>query len=93
MADPAWQGEKRYADYRQMLERVKPDGVIIATPNALHVPAGLACVQRGIPILVEKPIADTVAASNELVTAAERARVPLLVGHHRRHNPLLEKAR
>jgi predicted dehydrogenase len=93
VADPAWQGEKAYADYREMLERAKPDGVIIATPNALHVPAGLACVQREIPILVEKPIADTVAASNELVTAAERARVPLLVGHHRRHNPILEKTR
>ena len=93
VADPAWQGEKRYADYEEMLERAKPDGVIIATPNALHVPAGLACVRRGIPILVEKPIADSVAASKELVGAAERARVPLLVGHHRRHNPILEKAR
>ena len=93
VADPAWQGEKAYADYREMLERAKPDGVVIATPNALHVPAGLACVQRGIPILVEKPIADTVNASNELVAAAERARVPLLVGHHRRYNPILEKAR
>ena len=47
VADPAWQGEKRYADYREMLDRAKPDGVIIATPNALHVPAGLACIERG----------------------------------------------
>jgi predicted dehydrogenase len=76
-----------------MLERVRPDGVIIATPNALHVAVGLACVERRVPMLVEKPIADTVAASNELVGAAERARVPLLVGHHRRYNPMLEKAR
>ena len=93
VADPAYQGEKAYADYREMLEREKPDGVIIATPNALHVPAGLACVERRVPMLVEKPIAETVAASNALVAAAERARVPLLVGHHRRYNPILEKAR
>jgi len=93
VADPAYTGELAFSDYREMLDRAKPQGVIIATPNALHVPVGLACVERSVPVLVEKPIADTVAASNELVNAAERRRVPLLVGHHRRYNPILEKAR
>jgi predicted dehydrogenase len=93
VADPAYGGERGFADYRQMLDAAKPDGVVIATPNPLHVPVGLACVERGIAMLVEKPIADTVSASKELVSAAERARVPLLVGHHRRHNPIVEKAR
>lgn len=93
VADPAYTGEKGFADYRRMLDEAKPQGVIVATPNALHVEVGLACIQRGVPLLVEKPIADTVAASNELVAAAERTRVPLLVGHHRRYNPILEKAR
>jgi predicted dehydrogenase len=91
IADPAFPGG--FADYREMLDKAKPDGVIIATPNALHVPVGLACVERRVPMLVEKPIADTVDTSQELVSAAERARVPLLVGHHRRHNPVIEKAR
>ncbi|HYR34402.1 MAG TPA: Gfo/Idh/MocA family oxidoreductase [Burkholderiales bacterium] len=86
-------GVPNYALYTEMLDKEKPDGVIIATPNALHVPAGLACVERRIPMLVEKPIAETVEASRRLVDAAEKARVPLLVGHHRRHNPLIEKAR
>ena len=86
-------GVPHYALYTEMLEREKPDGVIIATPNALHVSVGLACVERRIPMLVEKPIADTVEASRRLVDAAARSRVPLLVGHHRRHNPLIEKAR
>jgi len=93
VADPAYTGELAFSDYREMLDRAKPQGVIIATPNALHVPVGLACVERSVPVLVEKPIADTVAASNELVNAAQRRRVPLLVGHHRRYNPILEKAR
>ena len=96
VADPvqaADLGVPHYALYTEMLEREKPDGVIIATPNALHVSVGLACVARGIPMLVEKPVADTVDASRRLVDAAERARVPLLVGHHRRHNPIIEKAR
>jgi predicted dehydrogenase len=96
VADPAQPkdlGVRVFSDYGEMLEKAKPDGVIIATPNALHVPVGLACVARRVPMLVEKPIADTVSACNELVTAAERAKVPLLVGHHRRHNPIVEKAR
>lgn len=93
VADPAYTGEKGFADYRKMLDAAEPDGVIIATPNALHVPVGLACVERGIAMLVEKPIAETVLLANQLVMAAERARVPLLVGHHRRHNPIVEKAR
>ncbi len=71
-----------------------PDlGVIIATPNTAHVSGGLTCVAAGVPALVEKPIADTEAEAWELVTAAERANVPLLIGHHRRHSPLLQVAR
>ena len=91
VADPVQPAD--YADYRELLQRERPDGVIIATPNAQHVPVGLECVERRIPMLVEKPVADTVAASRQLVDAAEGAGVALLVGHHRRYNPLIEKAR
>lgn len=86
-------GASFFADYATMLAEVALDGVIIATPNQLHVPVGLACVERGLPILVEKPIAPTVAAAAELVTAAAAQGVPVLVGHHRRHNPLVQQAR
>lgn len=69
------------------------DGVVIATPNQLHVEHGLACAEARLPMLVEKPIADDVGAATRLVEAAEAAGVPILVGHHRRHNPLIKKAR
>ncbi|GAB4069213.1 Gfo/Idh/MocA family oxidoreductase [Ancylobacter sonchi] len=71
----------------------RPDGVVVATPNQLHVEHVLELVAAGIPVLVEKPIADSLAGAQLLVEAAEAARVPLLVGHHRRHNPLIRKAR
>jgi predicted dehydrogenase len=71
----------------------RPDGVIVATPNSLHVVNGLECVERGVPALVEKPIADSIVEALRLVEAAEAAGVPLLVGHHRRHSPILAKAR
>ena len=70
----------------------KPDGVIVATPNALHVEQGLACVEARIPAMVEKPLAHTLEAGKRLVTAAEAAGVPLLVGHMRRHSPIMDEA-
>lgn len=71
----------------------RPDGVIVATPNQLHVQNGLECVEHGVPVLVEKPIADSVTEAARLAEAAEASAVPLLVGHHRRHSPILAKAR
>lgn len=82
-----------FADLGAYLGDSRPDGVIIATPNQLHVEHGLACVEAGLPMLIEKPIADTAAGAERLVAAAEAASVPILVGHHRRHNPLIEAAR
>src|ERR671911_2426551 len=69
-----------------------PDGVMVATPNSLHVENGLGCVEHGVPVLVEKPISDSVEEALRLAEAAEAASVPLLVGHHRRHSPILAKA-
>ncbi len=68
-------------------------GVIVATPNRLHVEHGLTCVEAGVPVLVEKPIGYTLEDSERLVSAAEAAGVSVLVGHHRRHSPLLATAR
>jgi predicted dehydrogenase len=85
-------GYPLYSDVGEMLERVKPDGVVVAVPNQLHVKVGLACIARGIPVIVEKPVADSVAEALQLVEAGERANVPILTGHHRRHNPIMRKA-
>lgn len=82
-----------FADYVEMLDRLRPDGAIIALPNQLHVAAGLACLERRIPMLVEKPIADTVPSARELVEAGEKAGVPIMIGHHRRHSPDIREAR
>ena len=53
-----------YTDYREMLENETLDGVIVAVPNAEHVPVALACIERGIAVLVEKPVADLVEAAH-----------------------------
>jgi predicted dehydrogenase len=86
-------GAKWFASFAAMIETVRPDGVIIATPNQAHVANGLEAVAAGVPALIEKPIADDIAAGEKLIDAAEAAGVPLLVGHHRRHNPMIQKAK
>lgn len=70
-----------------------PDGVILATPNAVHLEGVLDCIKAGVAILVEKPIAHAVEAGRRLCEAAERAGAKVLVGHHRRYNPIVARAR
>ena len=67
--------------------------MIVASPNVLHVAMALDCVERGIPALVEKPVADTVVSARRLCNAVQRSGVPVLVGHHRRHNPIIKTVR
>ncbi|HLJ00772.1 MAG TPA: Gfo/Idh/MocA family oxidoreductase [Bradyrhizobium sp.] len=63
------------------------DAVTIAAPTHLHHQIALACIARDVHILVEKPIASTVEEGNEIVDAARRAGVTLMVGHVERFNP------
>jgi predicted dehydrogenase len=86
-------GFPHFTDTDALLDTTKPDGVIVANPNAMHRATALACVARGIPAIVEKPIADTIPDALAIVEAAEKAKVPVLTGHHRRHNPIMQAAR
>jgi predicted dehydrogenase len=86
-------GTPWFASITEMLAAMKPDGAIIATPNALHVPGAIECLEAGVPVLIEKPLAESVAAAELLVAAQARKGVPVLGGHHRRHNPIVKAAR
>ena len=89
----AERGTPWFPSQREMLAAIKPDGAIIATPNALHVPGAIDCLEAGVPVLVEKPLAESVAAAQRLVEVEKRTNVPVLGGHHRRHNPIVKAAR
>lgn len=86
-------GVPLYASLAELIERDRPDGVVLATPNALHVPQALQCIAAGLPTLLEKPIAPTVAEAEQLVRAVEQGGARLLIGHHRAHSPIMAKAR
>ena len=85
-------GYQCYRTLEEMLDKAKPDGAVVATPNQMHVANGLACIERKVPIIVEKPISDTIESAMRLVAASERAGVAVLTGHHRRHNPIMRRA-
>ena len=75
----------------ELLARDPPQGVVLATPNPLHIPQALQCLDAGLTVLLEKPIAPTVAQAETLVQRADAGRV--LIGHHRAHSPIMAKAR
>ncbi|NKJ50125.1 oxidoreductase [Burkholderia sp. SG-MS1] len=86
-------GVPLYPTLDELIERDRPDGVILATPNQLHVEHALACLAAGVPTLLEKPIAPTVDEAEMLVGEVEHSGVPLLIGHHRAHSPIMARAR
>ncbi len=85
-------GVPLYRSLADLFAKDKPDGVVLATPNHMHVEQGLECIAAGVPCLVEKPIGHTLEEGLRLVEAAEKANHKLLVGHHRPHSPILHKA-
>jgi predicted dehydrogenase len=86
-------GVPLYRSLDELLEKDRPDGVILATPNQLHVEHALTCLAAGVPTLLEKPIAPTVEEAETLVEEVERSGVKLLIGHHRAHSPIMARAK
>lgn len=86
-------GVPHFRSLKEMIKSGKPDGVILATPNQLHLANALECVEAGIPALIEKPLATDLASAEQIVEAGKAANVALLTGHHRRHNPLIACAK
>lgn len=82
-----------HADLGAYLAEDTPDGVIVASPNHLHLQHGAACIKRRIPVLIEKPLTDKALTSKELVDLSANHGSKVLVGHHRRHSSIVRKAK
>jgi len=85
-------GVPLYGSLAECFAKGRPDGIVLATPNAMHVDQTLECVAAGVATLVEKPLAHTLEAGIRLCEAVEASKVPVLVGHHRRHSSIMAKA-
>lgn len=86
-------GVAHYASLSEMIAKERPHGIILSTPTRLHVEQAKLCIDAGISVLIEKPLSDDLDAATELVETANAKSVPILVGHHRRHNPLIQNAK
>lgn len=86
-------GVPLYASLAELFDHDRPDGVVLATPNQLHVAHAMASIDAGVPCLLEKPIAPTVAEAQTLVKHVQDRGAKVLIGHHRAHSPIMAKAR
>lgn len=82
-----------FGDFDHVLETARPRAVIVATPNATHARIAVRCLERGAAVLVEKPVADTLADAKRICDASAATGLPAIVGHQRRHNPIMRRAK
>lgn len=80
-----------YSDYKTMLEKEKLDMISIAVPTSLHKKIAIDCIEKGINVLIEKPIASTIEEANEIIECAKKYNVKLMVGHIERFNPAIQE--
>jgi myo-inositol 2-dehydrogenase / D-chiro-inositol 1-dehydrogenase len=79
-----WPGVAVELDYRALLDRRDIDAVDIVVPNDLHEPIGVAALEAGKDVLLEKPLAPTLAACDHLIETGRRTGRVLSVGHELR---------
>ena len=83
-------GARPFLDARDVLPLV--DAVTIAVPTGSHVEVALPFLERGIAVLMEKPLASSLAEADRMIAAAERMGVLLAAGHTERFNPAVAAA-
>jgi len=84
---------KAYDNCSELLNKEKPDGVIIATEPENHKLPAMEAMDQGIAVLVEKPIASSLVDAEEMIEKSTRTGVILTVGHTERFNPVISKIR
>jgi myo-inositol 2-dehydrogenase / D-chiro-inositol 1-dehydrogenase len=80
-----------YENYKEMLEKEEIEAVIISLPNYLHAPAAVYFLDKGIPVLLEKPMAVTIADCREIIRKAEENNVVLHIGMELNYNLLMNE--
>jgi predicted dehydrogenase len=80
-------GAQAFTDYREIINRV--DAVSIVVPTQCHYQVAKAFLEKGVHVLLEKPITNTLAEADELIRIASERKVVFQVGHLERFNPVV----
>lgn len=84
---------KTYPDIQTCLKEARPDGVIVSTPQFTHRSLAEACLEAGVAVLTEKPLAHTIEDARAMLEASKRKpELPAGVGYMLAHNPLFDEA-
>ena len=84
---------RRYTDYREMIEAEQPTLAAIATESGIHAEIALYCIAHGVNVIIEKPMAMSMADADAIVEAAQAHHVKVCACHQNRFNPAVQATR
>lgn len=84
---------KRYTDYKKMVEELQPEIASIATESGLHAEIALYCIEKGVNLIIEKPMAMSIEDANKIIDLAEKKNVKVSACHQNRFNVAIQKLR
>lgn len=84
---------KRYTDYKKMIEEVQPQLVGIATESGVHAEIALYCIDHGIHVIIEKPMAMSMKDAEEIIRRSEEKQVKVSACHQNRFNVAVQETR
>ena len=82
-----------FQSLEELLDERSPEAVLICTPTFAHYKDVQSCLERGVHVLVEKPLAESAVRARELAELAARQRLVHAVGYHLAYSPVFERAR
>lgn len=83
----------RYTDYKEMIEKEQPQLVGIATESGVHAEIALYCIAHGVNVIIEKPMAMSIADANEIIRLSEEKGVKVSACHQNRFNVAVQQMR
>lgn len=83
----------KYTDYKEMLEKERPELVAIATESGKHIDIALDCISAGCNVIIEKPIALSIADADAIINAGKEKGVVVCANHQNRFNKSVQYIR
>lgn len=84
---------KKYTDYKKMIQEEKPELVSIATESGIHAEIALYCIENGVNVIIEKPMAMSIEDADRIIALAEEKNVKVSACHQNRFNVAIQELR